>query len=540
MGSPKTKLEPDTTWQHFRNEVNYPYVSGMGPAVLSGEAFSTQMKEFTTDQGYPENLGAWDDAQKLVLEALEPTCGGFHMWTEQEAWDGDQFTQPIDLATSSGFGISHFGNGDKLSALLDEIGGPLIRAWIAKDWEALRGKEPLIAFIMKYSLKDEKRKWQKLLDKLTRVFAANNLIMTFNGRRVLGDFCGKFMNAAANGFIEAACGRPMDRGGWHTLISRMFWEFSVKMGFDKDVKMWDKMYPIFMHLAVNLVIAHLAGNYELAEMVLRVGWRLICCPGVCHIFGTLFVRPKDMPSGDMATIIRNCIAMFLVYAYMFCKHVPKEMRNAQDFRRNLRCCFLGDDNCLVPRTEFYYFGRTPQEIEETMKQTFLELGPWELTSPRDDGSPANPLTLEFAGYVSVYVPEAQMFIPRLSYEKILAIMEWYTKIPRSEPPRVVHLSRYTAAFQKCFPLMWSEDEKERKLVTMIFFKRRALIKLMMLSPIIEERAAALGAPTLSATAELYFGKYVEVQKRFSGTEWYLDMERTVALAGPEPDPGIMK
>jgi len=539
MGKPVTKLEPDTTWQHFRNEVNYPHVSGMQPAVLSPLAFSKQMEEFTSDQGYPSDQEAWDDGTIMVLQALEMMCGGFKPWSLQQAFDGDEFTQPLNLATSGGFGISNFG-GDKLSALLDPIGGPKIKKELKLDRQALKGKGPLRAYPMKYSLKDEKRKLQKILDKMTRVFAANNLIMTINGRRVLGDFCGKFMNAAANGFIEPACGRVLDRGGWHRLLSHLFWEFDVKFGFDKDVKMWDKKYAEYIHRAVNLVIAHLAGSEELAAQVIRVGWRLMCCPGVCHIFGSLFVRPKDMPSGDMATIIRNCIAMFLVYAYMFCKHVPKNLRTIQDFRHNLRCCFLGDDNCLIPRADFYYFGKTPQEIELTMKNTFLELGPWELTSPRDDGSPATPLTLEFAGYVSVYVEEANMLIPRLSYEKILAIMEWYTKIPRSEPPRVVHLSRYNAAFQKCFPLLWSDDEKERKLVTMIYFKRRALIQIMIASPIIEENSAARGSPSLFAISQLYFGKYVKVQHRLFGTDWFRGMERTVVLAGQEPDPGLMK
>lgn len=508
-------------------EGNFADCSGYAPARLTAAAFAKQMSSYNMPQGMFKNAEAWMGAVDIIVQALMPLCGGFEVLSEEQAFDGDTEIglEPVPMDTSGGAGLSHYGDS-KRDILRHPVGNVVFFDELRLDWSIMVGDEhgnlikPLRLHFSKESEKDEKRDWERVAEEKTRVMTPSSFVETVNGRRIIGHFCAKFMKAAASGYIEPKPGFNMSRGGWHNFLEQMFFQFMEIRSIDADVRKFDKNFPLYMFFWIAYIIAKLAGGSKRfnisvehhQRMVMRLFWKLSCTPGICQIFGTVFVKSKSMPSGWLATVIVNSICLWLIYAYAYCCKVDKSLWTIGEMRKRVNLCFLGDDNGVVQHPQWNVFGETIEEAYEYIQSIFMELGPWELTLPRADGSFASVEQFSFAGYYSQYVEDMGMLIPRLPYERVLAIMELYRKIPKTEPADVVKLARYDAALEKCFPFLWSKEVKERNLCVMIWIARNAQLKKMLVSNLLQDRAAANGSPGLRQIAELYFGKYLDEEK----------------------------
>lgn len=549
MGPAKSKLHFDNNWSQLCAEAAYDYASGYAPAQGTPKAFAMQMDSYGLPQGTMLNQEAWEGAMGIITSALEVECGGFRILSEEEAFEGtdDGSLEPLPLNTSAGFGLSKFGKS-KAEVLDHPEGIKVVMDELHRDWETTLGdpktgelSEPMRVYFAKESLKDEKRDWDRVRDEKTRVFTSNSFITTWNSRRIIGHFCALFMTAAAHGTIEPKPGFNMTKGRWHAFLEDMFWRFTAMLGIDADVRKFDKNYPMYMLYFVAVIIASLArGGQGIstkmhAKLVMRTFWKLASTPGVCQIFGCIFLKNKSMPSGYMATVIINSITLWLIYAYAFCCKMPQTKWKLKSFRKRIKCCFLGDDNGFVQNPRYDTFGSTVEECYGYIQLVFKELGPWELTLPREDGSFANVEQFSFAGYYSQFIEDVGMFVPRLPFERIMAIMEMYKKMPKTESPAVVTLARYDAGLEKCFPLLWSNDQKERDLCVMIWIARAQLLLAMRRSIISQEVAAANGSPSLGQIAMLYFGKIIDeakIRQRIFETPLFHAMAHTVHLIGP--------
>jgi len=454
VGSPSSKLKFDEDWDQFcqaRVEVDDSWAerSTFMPAELSYRALIKQIDRYRM----PRRIGSRfaNLVESWMRELLEPYCAGYRVLTEEEALNGlsDEFgvLEPMNLATSPGFGFSNLGTSKKLLFERHQAFCDTIRRWDMQQLKA--GNIPLWCF--KGSEKDERRDWERVVDFKTRLFMAESWVVALNGRQLIGDFIRRFMKAGTVLSFFSAVGMEIYGGKWDEFVRYMTANLMVQTLFSYDMPKWDKEYPHEWHWADAQILADFCGDSFWRDIIIRHCARVAYGPCVLAITGALFITGKNNPSGDINTIIRNTMGIerCVIEAWLRSdggSTLPNSdpAYGVNRMHRWLRNKTIGDDLLLTHSVG------SPCSHEKIV-EAFSDLG-WiperEGTGCLDDS--------RFAGRGSILAKLGgfEIFLPVIQRERILAVNEYR----KGRPDPVKRLARAYAAAELAFPLLFDSED----------------------------------------------------------------------------------
>ncbi len=514
-GFPVSQIRSDTAWVQFlresvdmKKELQWDYAGGQSPAIFTLKALEKQLECYQKKAGAPTDWEAFDDASVMLQDALMTEIGSIEELTLQEAVFGtdDGRLAGLPLDTGSGFGLSKL-SPKKLGLFENHL--DYLMELVEEDHRRVGDDTaPLWAWASKGSLKDARIDIEKLSRDKSRLFTGANTIVSINGRRYVGDFVARFMKRCADGGFFGIVSLVLARGGWHELMRDLTDNFTRDLIYDFDVARWDKDFVRLIHYHLFQAICSLAPP-DLAKRIWRHYERVVWGPCFVTMIGILFYCFRGMMSGDVATVVINTLAQALVYMYLFCKNVPKDMRTYQNFRVSMTGKFLGDDSALTLQPMFERMLDRP--FTEEVINVFGEFG-WTVESPR---SPAGPVALTgdftFVGHMNIWaeVPTVtglkRYCLPVLPFNVVLSINEW-RKLTRNldVPEKVRDLARYYAAFERAFPYLWSKNPEEREFPRIAYKFLSDKRQQYRVHANEQVRKVAIGIPTLVDIVELYF------------------------------------
>jgi hypothetical protein len=524
-GFPVSNIVPDSDWDRFLQESSFNYRSGFDKAQFSVKAAMIQLKNVTVPSKCYESEEAWFGMLNIIREAFSQ-FPRFPLLSKSDAWLGSTSfgLEPLPLQTSPGYGFHKLGSTKEIVMRRNT---DLVNEYIDEDFARLQNmNKSVFSWIHKLSLKDEKRDMDRITEVKTRVFNASNVVTAINGRRLLGAFIGMFMQESAGGYFFCSAGFSMAHGGWQRFLELLTYQFEREKAIDGDVKKWDKEFPVYMHYWQTILLASLCkGDDDVsaevhAQMLLSHYERIAFSPVIVPITGDIFGMTKMMPSGDVATIVKNSIGQLMVYGYMYCKHVENIHWDYADFTRSMFLRCIGDDTIATFDLELW-----PYDIDKTasiIESTYFELGwEWELNS----GGVQSWNNCTFAGFTSIVVhfnsTGKDFCLPVLPFNRVMAINEFRKR--KNTPETTVATKdflRYVATVEKIFPYMWSNDSDEIEYVKLSFKWFARVQEEMIKSPIISERVVGEAFKGPIHFVNIYFGQYInelekeEVMERF--------------------------
>lgn len=515
-GYPTTMIRPDQDWNLFvkeQKEVNWVFTGAQAPTQFNKTTLLGQLKKYGNMPGYAKDGAAFQEAHDMLCDCLFREIGPIHELSLHEGFFGshDGHLAGLPLDTASGVGWSKLG-AQKKDIVSDPEKLDYLLHVIHEDMSRIKDRESsLWAWPTKTSLKDARLPMEKISAYKARVFNGASIVTSVNGRRLLGDFIGKFMKRCSEGNFFGIVSYVLARGGWHDMMMELTGNGSTDFLTDIDVKAYDKDFIRFLQFKLMEAIAALAPA-DLAEAIMRHYQRVFYAPTLVTILGYLFYCGRGMPSGDIATVIINTLAQALVYMYCYCKSIPKDMSELKSynmFKHNVRLRLLGDDSAssLQPM----YEKMLTKPWYELVSETFGEFG-WLTEMPR---TPAAPGRLgddfAFVGHkcivatVPTHMGMKSYYLPALPFEVLLSINEHYKLAKNREVPEPVrHIGRYYASVERSFPYLFSEDPIEREYAQLAYeWLNRAIVKYRN-SPNDLVRATANGVPTIGDLVKMYF------------------------------------
>lgn len=529
-GFPTTELRPDTAWsryvqescpetwkEQFVQEVGWSFSGGQSVPLFSVKALELQIKEYGKSAPTPRNMNALFGAALILQEMVQREIGPCHEYSISEAFFGsnDGLMAPIPLDTGTGFGLSKL-SPDKIG-LIEDLGLLDYFLWLVEqDYERLGDEDKVLwVWATKGALKDQKLPIEKLAALKSRLFTGANAITSINGRRVFGNFVGKYMKRSAEGGFMGVVSYVLARGGWHKQMEEVTHSFEREDEIcDIDIKKWDKCYT---RLVLFFVITICCSVYQGISR-LRV-WRhyerVIWSPLFIGIIGILIYCGIAFPSGDIATVVINSMGQKLVFAYTYCCLVPEKHWTYNDFRSAIILRVLGDDSVSTISNPFKTVLK--KSWIQTVIDGFAEFG-WTAEMPRDPPELSSLKgDMQFAGHMNMWaeVPTVvglkRYCLPILPFSVVLSINEW-KKLPKNRevPDAVRDLARYYASVERAFPYLWSQYPIEREYMKIAwhFLQRHIDFCRKSLNPVV--RKAAEGVPGITQLVQLYFPPEVNV------------------------------
>jgi len=519
-GYPTSVIRPDGDWaryveEEWKDEVGWTMSGGYAPTIFDIEVLVKQLEYFITPARGPQNFEAWRGGCAILQEALQIEIGTISEYTMQEAVFGsnDGLLAAIPFDTGSGFGL-HKLAPKKLELFSDHL--DFLIYLLYDDWERLGDESrSLLVWPPKGSLKDARLPVEKLAKKKGRLFSGSNTISSVSGRRVMGNFVGKFAERSAKGGFFGVVSYVLARGGWHDLVRELTQDFVVTEVNDFDVAHWDKDYIRIVQYHVMIAVCMLAADPLHKIRLWRHYERVFASPIFVTIAGWLMYLFKGWHSGDIATVVINSLGQALVYMYIFCQFTPKEMWTYSHFKRNIFLKTMGDDGANTLSVTFE--SSLPRGWVDIVIEGFAEFN-WEVEMPRDPQRPGKvDDDFSFSGHKSLLVTVPTMVgeqtyaLPVLPFPVVLSINEW-RKLKKSPdiPEAVRDLARYQAAWERAFPYLWHKDEDKKNFARIAWFYlcRKRATCLVSVSEL--TRKAAEGLPSIMDLIRLYFPPLVDV------------------------------
>lgn len=440
----------------------------------------------------------------MYEELCDKGCSGFKELTEYEALYGlaDGSLNPTNMKTSVGACMKM---GESKEVARENNPGLYLEIQ-RDDYDAIdeRDREAL-AWISKTSLKDARLDDVKLAEGKGRIFQAQNYAVSFTGRKLIGGFIGKFMDACKRGGFFGVIGFVLSRGGWHELLAELTndWEEDRMITYPGDVSKYDKDWLYHWHMVLLWLLALLCGDAELTRKMTKHYDRVLHSPTMLAIVGLIIMLSKGQPSGDVATIVFNTIILTFNYVMAYCMVAPKECWNARECFGNMILRAGGDDSITTLSSQMRAWLGRGGTWPDVVRQIFSSSG-WTIVLEEK-----SLIDAEFMGYGSTLADDPEtglMFLPALPLNATMSIDQWYKFKKKSELPEMVKfIARYSAGAEKAFPHMWSRDPDARDYVKIAFGMLRRVRLQYWDDPCPEIRKAARGVPSIAALAELYFG-----------------------------------
>lgn len=518
-GFPTSVIRKDGDWAKYVQEALQPEVGwsisgGYAPTIFSAEVLKKQLGYFTTPARGPKNPKAWRGALAILIESLQIEIGPISEYTMQEAVFGsnDGLMGPIPFNTGSGFGL-HKLDPKKLGLFDNHL--DVVVELLYDDYDRLGDESrALLVWPPKGSLKDARLPLKKLANKKGRLFSGSNTVSSTNGRRVMGNFVGKFSSRSAKGGFYGVVSYVLARGGWHDLVRELTQDFTLTRINDFDIGHWDKDMIRLVQFAVLQAICTLCGGKHRVRLW-RHYERVFWAPIFVTITGWLIYLFKGWHSGDIATVVINSLAQTLVYMYIFCLYAPEEDWTYSQFKRSIYLKTMGDDGANTLNSAFE--ASLPRKWVDIVFEHFYEVG-WEVEMPRDPPE-AGKLhdDFSFAGHKSLlvtvptYSGDKTYALPVLPFDVVLSINEWRKLSKTREIPEAVRdLARYQATWERAFPYLFHADEDKCNFARIAWFyvnKRRSecLVSANELT-----RKSAEGLPGILDLIRLYFPPLVDV------------------------------
>lgn len=420
------------------------------PASLDPEAMLSQYKNEFGPHYWDPNV---HDArvEEFMYQYLKPDLGGFRFLTLHEAIYGSEElgVEPMARDTSCGFGLSRYWR-DKEGLFSKD---PITAVHMCEaDWKNAENPSRVEVWCIKGSLKDELRKLQRVIDKVTRVFSASPYVYTMYDRRTMGHLCAKFYKCAATHNFFGAIGEDYFNGGWDKMLRWITRNGILELLLDGDVKEWDKAHEHVWRLMNVMLYIRLCCEINALWMFCYHEYRIQISPIVAGALGHLLYSLIGYLSGRGDTAVNNCFSNLRVHVTAFLVICDRHGLDftIENFDRWYRVKICGDDNgCAFPKE----INGTPTKFGmDDLIEIYARYG-WKCIPNGDWDGPTPLLEFEFAGRKSVYVDAFGQYWPVIPIVRIIEIVR---HARRMDP--IIRLQRAEAAAFMALPYLWHERE----------------------------------------------------------------------------------
>lgn len=493
-------------------EAGWSLSSGQSPTIFNTRVLRKNLVLLKQKGEVKVEDSTFFGAIDIVLEELfKHGCGGFKELSEFEALFGtpDGNLGPLNMRSAAGACMKL---GSSKQVAWENAPGTCVEME-RDDYDAIINLDrEVYAWISKTSLKDARLDNEKIADEKGRIFQAQAFPVSITGRRLIGGFIARFMEACKRGGFFGVIGFVLARGGWHELLGELTDGFDLERilkTYPGDVSKYDKGWLYIWHCVLVWMLTVLCADPVLGIRINRHYDRVLRSPTMLAILGLIILLTKGQPSGDIATIVFNTIVLVLQYCRAYCTIAPPNFWNARDCFQNMILKAGGDDSISTLSTQMRAWLGRGQRWEDLIRDTFAASG-WVIILEEKA-----LLDAEFMGYGSTLagVDEEETiytglkFLPALPLNAVMAIDEWFKfKSDAGVPKELKDVSRYAAAFEKAFPHLWSRDEEAQEYVAIAEWWLARVRAKYWDDPCPDTRKAARGVPSLADLGELYFGR----------------------------------
>lgn len=304
-----------------------------------------------TRERRPMTINSRESVKAMVRECLKPLHNVAHpILTLDEAINGTEFLEKIDVHTSSGFPytVSGLKKSDFVKfneATLRYDPTPLLIQELEK-WMQCFGDNTYPSMVWTNCVKDERRKHKKIESVSSRIFTISNLLYTLVGRAYFGSFIGQYMfqrhevmsGVGMNAFVE-----------FQPLALRLSKHKSVNdgdfSGWDGDFSqdlfyIWREVVEDFMSEQDNFSASF--SKYKPNPLFIR---RFIYDEeqfSKMIVLNQVYCKNWGGPSGSFWTTIRNDIGHKALMFFCWLSVCPGDTQ-LENFRKNVELATFGDD-----------------------------------------------------------------------------------------------------------------------------------------------------------------------------------------------------
>lgn len=340
--------------------------------------------------------------------------------------------ESVDTTTSSGypFSLDQRTRGAKRQLLVGEPGKWKLGEAAEHDYQ--RWQTLLQAFVVPSdpyiaTLKDERRKIEKVKAGKTRVFCAGSLSSFLHNKRLFGGFCAFLKRIRHLCFSTLGLNRGSRE--WHEMIESLR-EVGV-CGLDGDQEEWDGRFKAQIALAVTRLFAAFYGIPLNSDRYLEM-YTLFLHSIFAHVYITwnvggkvesfIILVPGLMPSGWFLTFVLNSIVNAILMRVAWIHLVSAPFNDLAYFRTYVREKYAGDDNLLCVASAFV------QDFNNvTIAELFLEYDQ-KYTSATKDGTLVAFRNLEDCTFLKTRTGRLyDLWVPHFDREANLETSNWIRK-----------------------------------------------------------------------------------------------------------------
>jgi hypothetical protein len=369
----KTSLLPSEVFDQINKHVTAPALLRLtkehDPLMQDLTKYSPSVKQYNTNHVEM----AVDSIISELMPHVDNNLDMRRELTLDEALNGiPGEVESVDTTTSSGypFSLNNDTRGPKRLVLTGEPGKlnlGLAATLEYRRWYKLleKGIVPNDPFMV--TLKDERRKLEKVRLGQTRVFCAGGLIPFLMNKQLFGGFSAFFKRTRGKTFSTLG----MDRGSleWDNMIRR---ELEVgPHALDGDHKGWDGRAKSAAMIALSRVFDAFYGNTDERRKILimhavfcllRITWTH---PQDFKLLYTIIIETTGaMPSGWYMTFTLNCLLNALMTRIAWLSLVAAPCNDLYYFRKYTRDKYAGDDSRMAVAEAFLeaFNNKTLQEF----------------------------------------------------------------------------------------------------------------------------------------------------------------------------------
>jgi hypothetical protein len=205
------------------------------------------------------------------------------------------------------------------------------------------------------NLKDEARKFEKIQNKMTRLFMGAPMEWIIVFRMYFLTMLRIFYTH--HELFEAAPGIAANSGEWSQMALKLK---KFKNCLDGDFANYDKqaLKAVIMHYVFRFLIgiAKMSGKYSEEDITVFEGISVDCAFAVVDFFGDVVMILGMNPSGNPATVIFNCVANSILMRYAYWYLNPEH--EVDSFRLFVVLFTYGDDNIMSVSDKVPWFNQS--------------------------------------------------------------------------------------------------------------------------------------------------------------------------------------
>jgi hypothetical protein len=281
------------------------------------------------------NMAAFNKAWRMVAQSWS-VCQGARL-----AFD---YMDYFDLQTSPGYPYSLFYQTKEKALAEEEIRQHVDDCFWGFKFDG----------IWTTRCKKEPKKKSKILSHNSRVILANPMNTQAAGIRLFGPMNLRIYELARKHMIPCTVGLSKFYKGWHYLYLRLKRGNLFKRGLELDYAGFDGSCSIeeftqVMNIRFNLLDAKLQTAEVLSAM--QRYYAEVVHTRILMDTGELIRKHTGNPSGQINTILDNCMINEFRWYYAWCLITEESMHNLDDFRRYCELVTCGDDSLLTVHPE---------------------------------------------------------------------------------------------------------------------------------------------------------------------------------------------